>query len=172
MPRVKSSNVYSVEWKNNNLDVTYKVNATTDLPGETYRYFGVPEGIYILCINAKSVGGYINTWVKQVGYKYEKVDKNEIITKEVEQEEKTEVEDVIKYLEGKGLVRVELDDNQIQRVVVTGDIAHEIIHSFLTLPERLKKNKTALKRIVEGILKQNLDPIPKALADYMKEKKK
>lgn len=172
MPRVKSSNVYSVDWKDSSLYVTYKLNTTSDEPGETYRYWPVPEGIYILALNAKSVGNYLSTWVKQVGYKYEKLPKTHAIAKQVEEEEKTEVEDLISYLQEKGLVRVELDENQVQRVIVTGDIAQEIIQSFVTLPERLKKNKATLKKIVESILRQNLDPFPKALSDYMKERKK
>jgi hypothetical protein len=171
--RVKdSSNVYGLDWKDNNLDVTYKLNKNSDMPGETYRYFGVPEGIFILCLAARSKGEYLNTWVKQVGYRYEKLPQAHAIAKEVEKEESAEVDEVIKYLEEKGLVRTELDDNMVRRVVVTGDIAHEIINSFVSLPERMKKSKNALRRIVEGILRQNLDPIPKALAEYIRERKK
>jgi hypothetical protein len=64
----KSSDIYSAEWIEHDLFIVYKT-------GDVYKYIGVPEDIYAGLIHAESAGKYLNTWVKQVGYKYIKLGK-------------------------------------------------------------------------------------------------
>jgi len=179
MPRVKSSNIYRVEWADHNLDVTFKQKPDQDVPGETYRYFGVPESIYTLMIHAKSVGQYFNTWVKQTGYKYTKLENHQPPPQTVEQLEddmEREKQELISFMEKKDLVRREMDEQGNERIIVTGDIAQEMIHSFLSLPERFQKNKVVIKNLVEVILKQNLNnnlkKFKQTLFEFAKEKQK
>jgi hypothetical protein len=62
---VISSNIASVGWENDTLEVTFA-------SGTTYQYVGVPKSIYDGLVSAKSVGKHFNTNIKNV-YSFKKV---------------------------------------------------------------------------------------------------
>lgn len=68
--KVKSSNLSEVEWREVNgqgeMDVTFHT-------GDIYRYYAVPRGIYEKLISASSVGKFFSTYVRDVGYQFEKL---------------------------------------------------------------------------------------------------
>jgi KTSC domain len=155
--RVRSSTVYDVTWREGILYVTYNT-------GTVYKYFpNVPEIIYKTCITSPSVGKYLNKHVKGV-FKFEKLDETPFI-EAVDNNpfilsfgmSKEQIEEAITLLEKKGLVKRESDEQGNERIIVTGDIAKEVID----------------RRIIEAILRQHLSTskIPKSIEEYLKEKK-
>lgn len=63
---VVSSNIKSVEYKDNGLLVEYK-------GGTKYFYFDVPLEVYNGLVEAESKGRYMNESVKKAGFKYKKM---------------------------------------------------------------------------------------------------
>jgi hypothetical protein len=68
--KVKSSNLSDVEWREVNgqgeMDVTFHT-------GDIYRFYSVPRGIYEKLVTAPSIGRFFATYVKNVGYRFEKI---------------------------------------------------------------------------------------------------
>ncbi len=63
--RVASSNIESIGFENNVLEVAFH-------SGSVYQYFGVPESVYLLLMAAPSKGEYLATYVKN-RYRYARI---------------------------------------------------------------------------------------------------
>lgn len=63
--RVNSSNIKTVDWDKNMLDVEFH-------KGTHYRYFNVPIDVFKSLINAQSVGKYFNSNISK-HYNFERV---------------------------------------------------------------------------------------------------
>lgn len=62
---VKSSNLVSVGWERNILEIEFQ-------SGAVYQYFGAPERVYYALLQAKSVGKYFEEHIRN-GYPYQRV---------------------------------------------------------------------------------------------------
>jgi len=62
-----SSRIHSVSYEGNLQELTVEFSR-----GGTYKYFGVPEDVYIMLVNAESVGKTLNSMVKGK-YEYQKL---------------------------------------------------------------------------------------------------
>lgn len=65
---VSSSNVAAVGY-----DDEQSVLGVRFLNGSEYHYFGVPRDVFDGLLGASSVGQYLNAYVKQGGYAYQRV---------------------------------------------------------------------------------------------------
>lgn len=121
MPKVISSNIDAVDWINGNLEVAF-------LNGTYYRYFDVPELLYMQLLLAKSVGKFFNENIKKL-FRYEKFEKT-VDSSPAQDPIVNEFDDVIKFLESKGLARRETDEGGNLRVVFTGEYVKELANYY------------------------------------------